>query len=1068
MLFYISNSKTFHLCFLVFVLSVFLFSFGEFLNLKITTNKPYGHAITPDSVAFEFKTKPNIYFLLFDAYPRHDTLLSERDNSLFLSFFKVKEFIVADKAYSNYAYTWPSLSSMFQMSYLREGDVVRNDVLSPLKEVFVVLKKNNYDIAVVSSHYSAFNANNVADSVYYDSGIPPSFASSMLNYLGKVPKRVLNIVVPFFMSHMYFSMNEIENVASLDKQKPLFTFIHFVHFHDYVFNSNCEIVGGPQGIGDVKLNSACFEKLVEKSIDVLVSKDPNAIIIAQSDHGPWYWYREGLGHPDRFNRGYGIFSAFRLPNLDLSEDIREYLQDTPSPVNNFRIIFALLAAKKPELLSYRAFVSEPSNGMSSEFVAIEEKIELEKVISNLNYLTFYHSLKNSATKSSNEGIVRFLLEREGYKKWSKLSSISQEWVVAKIVSEAQVMNLKQFLAENNYSKAYRSIKDAGNKESDEEIIRFLLESNGYKNWYELIPISRKWVVNEIVSKPEGRNSSNKFSDEEIVRSLFESNDFPSWSELSDVNQEKIVAEILSKSELSELNQFLAKQDYSWAYRLAKDSKEKEIVKNLLESKGYKNWNKLSAITQKWVVTEVMERVEKASLTQFLADEHDYAAAYSAIKSSGNEVSNEEVVRLLLEREGYKNWCKLRAASRAWVVAEIVSKAERIDLDKFLTAQDYSVAYRSTREAGNLLPDEEIVKFLFESNGYPSWSELSVASRKWVVDEIVSKAERMALEEFLAEHDYSMAYRSVRGSNADVSDEEIVKSFLERDGYKNWGMLSSDNRKWVVAEIVSKAERMNFEKFLAKHNYPAAYRLRRDSGGKESDEEIVRALFKRKGYKEWKKLSFTNRKWVVAEIVSKAERMALEEFLAEHDYSMAYRSIRSSNDNVPNEVIVKSLLKRDGYKGWSKLSFTDRKWAVSEIVSKAERMKLEKFLTKHNYPAAYRLRRDSGSNESDEEIVRSLFKRKGYKKWKKLSSANRKWVVSEIISKAERMALEEFLAAQDYSLSYRSIRESGANNPPEVIVKFLLESNGYRGWSKLSFTDRQEVIARITLGTKRAE
>ena len=146
-----------------------------------------------------------------------------------------------------------------------------------------------------------------------------------------------------------------------------------MQFHDYVFDKNCNIstpkknipymVGNIFGgkLGDMKINSACHENLVENIINLIISKDPNGIIIVQSDHGPWYW-RFGYSRRVDFNRGYGIFSAMRLPNINVPPEIQDYLKSSPSPVNDFRIVFALLADKKPELLPYEAFVYDTSTG----------------------------------------------------------------------------------------------------------------------------------------------------------------------------------------------------------------------------------------------------------------------------------------------------------------------------------------------------------------------------------------------------------------------------------------------------------------------------------------------------------------------------------------------------------------------------------------------------------------------------------------------------------------------------------------------------------------------------------
>ncbi len=373
LLFYASRFKAFRLASLTFIFVVFLFSLGEFLSLSYINHSSTKRTSTilenknkkNELYSFEFKIKPNIYFLILDAFPRHDILLSKRDNSAFLEFFKKKGFLVADQAYSNYSNSPPSFSSTFEMAYVKNEDIVRHDVLSPQKEVFTILKNNNYDIISVPSPYAAFSGKNVANKVIYKNNILGSLLSdTSQEFLRRSVLR--DYLQGVFGKYLYFSTLEIEKVLALKGPRPLFVFIHFMHFHDYVFDNTCNIgipkrdihyqVGKVVGanIGDIKGNSACLENLVEKIVNLIVLKDPQAIILVQSDHGPWYW-QYGFPRREDFDKGFGIFSAIRLANVNTPTRIQEYLKDSPSPVNDFRIIFALLAGKEPDLLPYKAF-----------------------------------------------------------------------------------------------------------------------------------------------------------------------------------------------------------------------------------------------------------------------------------------------------------------------------------------------------------------------------------------------------------------------------------------------------------------------------------------------------------------------------------------------------------------------------------------------------------------------------------------------------------------------------------------------------------------------------------------
>ena len=87
-----------------------------------------------------------------------------------------------------------------------------------------------------------------------------------------------------------------------------------------------------------------------------IKKDKDALIIIQSDHG----FGQTFNIRDRskpinlsdeeIEKVIGIFSSFKIPN-----SCKKFLNDNFSAVNTFRIIFACLDKKEPELLPYKTF-----------------------------------------------------------------------------------------------------------------------------------------------------------------------------------------------------------------------------------------------------------------------------------------------------------------------------------------------------------------------------------------------------------------------------------------------------------------------------------------------------------------------------------------------------------------------------------------------------------------------------------------------------------------------------------------------------------------------------------------
>jgi hypothetical protein len=103
---------------------------------------------------------PDIYIVLLDGYPRHDTLarLFDDDNRDFLDGLEGMGFDVAELARSNYMYTGPTLASMHHMQYVHDitdlGEVnvpfgVSLRAAINDNPVWTTLRERGYDVVAV-------------------------------------------------------------------------------------------------------------------------------------------------------------------------------------------------------------------------------------------------------------------------------------------------------------------------------------------------------------------------------------------------------------------------------------------------------------------------------------------------------------------------------------------------------------------------------------------------------------------------------------------------------------------------------------------------------------------------------------------------------------------------------------------------------------------------------------------------------------------------------------------------------------------------------------------------------
>jgi len=99
----------------------------------------------------------------------------------------------------------------------------------------------------------------------------------------------------------------------------------------------------------------CVNSQVERFIDSILKKDPDALISIQSDHG-YQQGKQGEGGwtLDKLNERYSILNAWRLPHA-----CRQWFSSTMLPVNTFPLIFSCLSGQKQKFLPDRAFLKFP-------------------------------------------------------------------------------------------------------------------------------------------------------------------------------------------------------------------------------------------------------------------------------------------------------------------------------------------------------------------------------------------------------------------------------------------------------------------------------------------------------------------------------------------------------------------------------------------------------------------------------------------------------------------------------------------------------------------------------------
>lgn len=311
---------------------------------KIATDKP-------------MTSRPDVYFILLDEYPRKDVLARffGYDNSGFIKFLESLGFYVASESHSNYLKTSTSLPATLNMQYLdflgeTMGDSKDKSLVTAMvfdNHAAKIFKKLGYRYIVVDSGATPTNDSPLADTVISYS----PFAAKELHVL-MANTTVAKPAMKKFLNDQ-FRQRHLYNFEALKKipeiEGPKFVLAHMIVPHTpFVFDRTgampevATVEFNPQG--EVALSSEgkqlfldqliyLNEALKEILVKIIQKSETRPVIILQGDHGPM---PEGEWAPTaRFlAEAAPILNAFYLP-----PEAQKHLYPSISSVNTFRFLF---------------------------------------------------------------------------------------------------------------------------------------------------------------------------------------------------------------------------------------------------------------------------------------------------------------------------------------------------------------------------------------------------------------------------------------------------------------------------------------------------------------------------------------------------------------------------------------------------------------------------------------------------------------------------------------------------------------------------------------------------------
>lgn len=344
------------------------------------------HSTNVTVVESRFESKPDVYFLVMDNYARSDFLQRyfDHDNTSFLNALRKRGFTVNYGFNSNYPTTFLSLASTFEMDYAATPDVTFSN-----RDLFVeaivggslvheTFRSEGYKIAHGS--YKVTGAGCQGNEDYcLDKGLASRFGEIEYGLLSLTPIAALLGKIQLYGLPPQTLDQYIEQVSNVPLEESVFYFIHSNPPHPpFYLTEQC--VDGPisatdalEGDQDMKqaytLSVDCAGRGAIRFIDHVLARDPDAVIVLQSDHGSSLtvdWSALATEWTtDQLEERLAALSAIRAP-----ERCNKLVADMKSSINTFRVVFGCLENRDPELLKDRYFVNTYEN--VSDFGRVRE------------------------------------------------------------------------------------------------------------------------------------------------------------------------------------------------------------------------------------------------------------------------------------------------------------------------------------------------------------------------------------------------------------------------------------------------------------------------------------------------------------------------------------------------------------------------------------------------------------------------------------------------------------------------------------------------------------------------
>lgn len=311
-------------------------------------------ALDVEPIHAELDHRPNVYFVVADAYARADVVKAKTGLEIdgFLDDLRGRGFVVSGRATASYPFTSHSVASTLSMQYI--GGTTTD-------ALYHAISGNHLVRAVFEDAGYAYAH---AQSGIWEGALCPSDADVCVGgtsyktgtdwgLLRKTPLGDLMFratSIPTLATNTDPSHIVRELQAHRQVPTPRFTFVHLFSPHPpFVRRADCTVrdrLGWdisswprPEAYAEAIM---CLNDQLLAAFDAILAADPDAVIVLQGDHGSSF----GWAPEERLP----ILSAIRLP-----DECRSDVPDDLLAVNTFRIVVNCLGSAELPMLPARYF-----------------------------------------------------------------------------------------------------------------------------------------------------------------------------------------------------------------------------------------------------------------------------------------------------------------------------------------------------------------------------------------------------------------------------------------------------------------------------------------------------------------------------------------------------------------------------------------------------------------------------------------------------------------------------------------------------------------------------------------